>query len=101
MYVKTRTFWLVNGETDAHKLFFGEAKPSHINIIEKNMQYRWKLLKPPYKYTKTTILQAPHKKTAIAIATNMKKNIFCSIVGGCYKELKVKEFCVFDYIELL
>ena len=38
------------------------------------------------------------QKTAIAIATNMqKKNIFCSIVGGWYKELKAKEFCVFDY----
>ena len=38
------------------------------------------------------------KKTAIAIATNMKKKIFCGIVGGWYKKLKVKEFCVIDYI---
>ena len=67
------------------------------------MQYRWNLLKPPYIYTKTTILLAAHKKPAIAVATNMKKkkNIFCRIVGGWYKELKVREFCVFDYIELL
>ena len=36
------------------------------------------------------------------MATNMKKkNIICSIVCGWYKELKVKEFCVFDFIELL
>ena len=28
----------------------------------------------------------------------MEKNIFCSIVGGRYKELKVKNFCIFDYI---
>ena len=31
----------------------------------------------------------------------MKKNIFCSIVRGWYKELNVKEFCVCDHIELL
>ena len=37
------------------------------------MQYRWNLLKPPYIYTKTTILLAAHKKPAIAVATNMKK----------------------------
>ena len=66
------------------------------------MQYHWKLLKPLYKYTKTFILLTAHKKTAIAMATNMKKkNIFCSTVGGWYKELKVKELCVFDFIELL
>ena len=37
------------------------------------------------------------------MATNMKKKqtIFCSIVGGWFKELKVKEFYVFDYKELL
>ena len=51
------------------------------------MQYRLKLLKPPYEYIKRTILLAAHKKTAIAIAANMKKNkqkqtnIVCSIVG--------------------
>ena len=27
--------------------------------------------------------------------------MFCGIVGEWYKELKVKEFCVFDFIELL
>ena len=31
----------------------------------------------------------------------MKKNIFCRIVSGWYKELKVKEFSVFDYEKLL
>ena len=37
------------------------------------------------------------------MATKMKKkkNIFCSIVGGWCKELKVKDFCVFDFIELI
>ena len=35
------------------------------------------------------------------MATNMeKKNIFCIIVGWWYKELKVKKFCVFDFLEL-
>ena len=38
------------------------------------------------------------QKRATAAATNMGKNIFCSIVGGWYKEFKVKEFCVFDHI---
>ena len=28
--VKTRTYWLVNSEMDGQKLFFGKAKPSHI-----------------------------------------------------------------------
>ena len=36
----------------------------------------------------------------MAIATNMEKNIIRSIVGGWYKEFKIKEFCVFDYTEL-
>ena len=40
------------------------------------MPYRWKLLKPPYKYTRTIILLAAHKKTAIAIATIMEKKYF-------------------------
>ena len=37
------------------------------------------------------------------MATDMKIYIyiFCSIIGGWYKELKVKEFCVFDFRELL
>ena len=35
------------------------------------------------------------------MVTNMKKNIFCSTIGGWYKEFKVKDFCVFDFIELL
>ena len=35
------------------------------------------------------------------MVTNVKKYIFCSTVGGWYKELKVKDFCVFDFIELL
>ena len=77
--------------------------------MEKQNQVTYTIIKKicntykyPYKYTKTTILLAAHKETAIAIATNMKKNnIFFSIVGGWYKELKVKEFCVFDYIKLL
>ena len=30
-----------------------------------------------------------------------KKNIFCTIVGRWYKELKIKEFWVFDNLELL
>ena len=30
----------------------------------------------------------------------MEKNIICSIVGAWYIELKVKDFCAFDYIEL-
>ena len=40
------------------------------------MQYPWKLLKPPYKYTKATILLSVNKKTAIATATNMEKTYF-------------------------
>ena len=63
------------------------------------MQYCWKFLKR-YNYTKTTILLATNKERAIAIATIMEQNIFCSIVGVWYKELKVKEFCVFDYISI-
>ena len=65
------------------------------NIIKKNTQYCWKLLKPPYKYTKTTILLAANN------SYKYEKNIFCLIAGEQYKELKVKEVCVFDYIELL
>ena len=35
------------------------------------------------------------------MATNMKKNIFWSTVGGLYKELKFKELFLFAFIELL
>ena len=35
------------------------------------------------------------------MVTDMKKDIFCSTVGGWYQETNVKKFCVFDYIELL
>ena len=59
-----------------------------------------KLLKPPYKHTQTTVLLAAHKKSN-CYSYKYEKKTFCSIVGGWYKELKVKEFCVFDYIELL
>ena len=41
------------------------------------------------------------QKTAISMAAITKKNIFCSTIRGWYKELKVKDFCVFDFIELL
>ena len=34
------------------------------------------------------------------MSRNLKKYIFCSIEGGWYKELKVKEFSVFDFLEL-
>ena len=40
------------------------------------MQYHWKLLKSPYKYTKTFILLTAQKKTAIAMAANMKKKTY-------------------------
>ena len=63
------------------------------------MQYCWKFLKR-YKYTKTTILLATNKERAIAVATIIEKKIFCSIVGVWYKELKVKEFCVFNYVSI-
>ena len=66
------------------------------------MQYHWKLLKPLYKYTKTFILLTAHKKQQLLRLQIWKKNnIFCSTVGGWYKELKVKELCVFEFIELL
>ena len=38
------------------------------------------------------------QKTAISMATNMKKKKHILQHGGWYKELKVKEFCVFDFI---
>ena len=47
------------------------------------MQYDWKLLKPSYKYIKKYFTSCTYK-TGIAIVTNMKKNIFYSIVGGWY-----------------
>ena len=40
-------------------------------------------------------------KQQLLLAALPKKNIFCSTVGGWYKELKLKDFCVFDFIELL
>ena len=67
--------------------------------IHKDLQR----LNPPYKYVKTAVLIAAKKKkkTAIAIATKIiKKNIICSIVAAWYIELQVKQFCVFDNIEL-
>ena len=41
---------------------------------------RTKLLKSPYKDTKATFLIDTHTKATIFIATNMEKNIFCSII---------------------
>ena len=55
---------------------------------------------PPFKYTKTTTLLAVNTKKQL-LELQIWENPFCSIVGEWYKELKVKEFCVFDYIELL
>ena len=81
--------------------FFGKAKPSHIEYYLKKYVI---LLKAPETSLQIYINDYSTnctQKTAIAAATYMKKNIFCSIVGWWYKELKVKEFCVFDYIELV
>ena len=45
---------------DAHRLFF-QKKQNHVTYnIKKDIPY--KLLKPPYKYTRTAILLAAHKK---------------------------------------
>ena len=41
------------------------------------------------------------QKTATAIATNMEKKYFVVLKVGGIRKLKVKEFCVFDHIELL
>ena len=66
------------------------------------MQNPWKLPKPSYKYTNTAILITAHtQKTATVNTTNIKRNIFWSITGGWYKELKIITFCVFDWIQLL
>ena len=35
------------------------------------------------------------------MAAITKKNIFCGTIRGWYKELKVKDYCVFNFIELL
>ena len=64
------------------------------------MQYHWKLLKLPLEYTKTFILLTAHTKQQL-LWPQIWQKIFCSIVSGWYKELKVKEFCVFHFIELL
>ena len=39
----------------------------------------------------------------MSIATNVKKKTYFAVlkVGGTYEELKVKEFCVFEHLELL
>ena len=82
-------------------IFFFLGNLSICTWKQQHFDYPWKLLRPPYKYTKAAILIATHKK-AIAIATNMKKKkTFCSFVGGWYMWLKVKEFYVFESIELL
>ena len=66
------------------------------------MQNPWKLPKPSYKYTNTAILITAHtQKTATVNTTNIKRNIFWSISGGWYKELKIITFCVFDWMQLL
>ena len=70
------------------------------------MQYHWKLLKSPYKYTKTFILLTAQKKTAIAMAANMKKKHILQKTKLKYTYLKCRFvalliepllFCVFDY----
>lgn len=99
MYVKTRTFWLVNNKTDACKLLLFRKSKSKLPRIsfQKSIQYRWKLLKPRSKYTKTVILIATHIKN-IHCRSKYGKNIFCGIIGGWYMELK--EFCALDWTEL-
>ena len=63
MYVKTRTFQLINSVMDANKLFFPKNKTkSHGILLKIYKQHHWKLLKPSYKYTKITILLAAHTK---------------------------------------
>ena len=86
----------------AHNFLSGKAKLSHEEYHQKIMLYLWKLLKSFSKYLKTAILIAAHiKKTAIVKLHTWKRNIFCSIIGGSYMKVKVKEFCVFNGIELL
>ena len=65
---------------DTHKLFFWEKQNQVTYNIFKNIQCRWKLLKPAYEYIKTTNLPAAHKQTTIAIATNIKKYIHFAVL---------------------
>ena len=61
LYVKTRTFWLVNSEMDTLNLLSRKSETrSHRTSLKRIMQYPWKLLKSPYKYTKAAILIATH-----------------------------------------
>ena len=80
---------------DGHKLFFRKSK-TKLHRIWKTTESSRNLLRNNIYFTNCT------QKTAIAMATNKKRtNIFCSTVGGWYKELKFKDFCVFDFIKLL
>ena len=66
------------------------------------MQYHRKLLKP-YIYINIYLTNCTQNftKQQLLLAALPKKNIFCSTVGGWYKELRLKDFYVFDFIELL
>ena len=67
------------------------------------MQYHRKLLKP-YIYINiylTNCTQNFTKQQLLLAALPKKNKTFCSTVGGWYKELKLKDFRVFGFIELL
>ena len=85
---------------DAHMIYFRKSKTKS-HIMFKKYAIALKAPKTSLQIYKNNYFTSCTQKTAIAIATNMEKNILCGIVGRWYKELKVKEFCVFGYIELL
>ena len=78
----------------AHKLFFWKSKTkSHILLLKKlcnAAESSLNLLGNIQKHL-FYLLQTKNSK---CYGYKYGKDIFCGIVGGWYKELKVKEFCV-------
>ena len=102
LYIKTRTYWLVNSEMDGLKLLFRKNKTKPHRILLKTIcnttESSWNLI---YINIYLTNCTQNFTKQQLLLAALPKKNIFCSTVGEWYKELKLKDFCVFDFIELL
>ena len=56
----------------------------HRMSLKQMIQYPWKLLKPPYEYTKIAFLIVTEKKQH-SYCYKYGKKLFCSILSGCYE----------------
>ena len=92
LYVHTRTFWLENSEMDAHKLFSRKSKTKAHIIILKKYAIPLKAPETSLQIYKNNYFTSCTQKSAIAIATNMKRTYFAVLQVDGIRNRKSKNF---------